>query len=341
MSKKALLIRLDRIGDLVLTLPADEQNSLRDYDCTWYISKGLGFIASHAAPPRTYVEWKKEFSWKQFFSFIKAVRELKPDLSISFQSPAWVMIALFIARVPLRLGVRSRWPSFLFLNRGLRQKRSQVLQHELEYNHLLVHDGLGDTSPVQFPYLKLQIEANRTLEGAQPISTRPDSLGLPYVIVHPGMAGSALNWPKEHYKNLIEKLSQKISVVITGTATDRHILAPLKVDLAKTKNIIWLDEKLSAAELLSLIAKSQGLLAPSTGVIHLAASLGVPTYGIYSPVKVESVKRWGPQGPHVRTFTPSVPNAGSLTMGVVDPQCMALVTPEEIYNNMMEQLNPY
>jgi ADP-heptose:LPS heptosyltransferase len=336
MSKKALLIRLDRIGDLVLTLPADQQPALRDYECTWYISKGLGFVAQHSQPPRHFVEWKKEFSFSQFFAFLKSVRELKPDLSVSFQSPAWVMIALFIARVPLRIGVLSRWPSFLFLNRGIRQKRSQVLHHELEYNHLLVHEGLKDPSPVTFPYLKLQ--AHGATSGA--ISTRPDALALPYVIVHPGMAGSALNWPRSHYKELIEKLSRNISVVITGTATDQAILWPLKKDLNLVKNIIWLDGKLSGSELLSVISKAQALFAPSTGVIHLAASLGIPTYGVYSPIKVETAKRWGPRGPDVHTFTPDMSTITQpVTMGVVDPQCMALVTPEEIYNNMIAKLN--
>ena len=56
MMKRAVLIRLDKIGDLVLTLPADRQRALRDYECHWYISKGLGFVAEHANPPRQYRE---------------------------------------------------------------------------------------------------------------------------------------------------------------------------------------------------------------------------------------------------------------------------------------------
>lgn len=315
-SKKALLIRLDRLGDLVLTLPADEQDSLKNFQCTWYISKGLGFVPQAAQPPRHFVEWKKEFSWAQFFEFIKAVRALNPDVSIAFQSPAWVLIALFIARVPLRIGVLSRWPSFLFLNRGVRQRRSQVFFHELEYNHLLVHNGFRDIAPIQFPYLKLKAEKS--------------SLSLPdsYVIVHPGMAGSALNWPREHYKKLIEKLSAHFPVVITGTAADNFILDPLKQELSGVSNIHWLNGQLSGPQLLSVLAGAKALLAPSTGVIHLSASLSTPTFGLYSPIKVESAKRWGPKGHWVKTMTPSVDG----------DNCMALVTPEEIYDNMMEKL---
>lgn len=314
--KTALLIRLDRIGDLVLTLPADEQPALKDYRRVWFISKGLGFVPEHAVPAREFQEWKKEFSWRQFLDFIKAIRALKPDVSISFQSPAWVMLALFIAGVPLRIGVLSRWPSFLFLNRGIRQKRSQCLHHEMEYNHLLVHDGLGDTTPPRYTSLKLQAQEKNPLSPG-------------YVIIHPGMAGSALNWPRSHYKTLIEKISHHYPVVITGTATDKNILEPLKKDLTDIPNIIWQDNQLNAKQLLAVISGAKALFAPSTGVIHLAASLGIPTFGIYSPIRVESVKRWGPKGPQVYTMTPAV--AG--------PDCMALVTPSEIYNNMMEKLN--
>lgn len=318
MSKKALLIRLDKIGDLVLTLPADQQPALKDYDCTWFISKGLGFVPEHAVPPRRFMEWKKEFSWGQFFDFIKTVRSIKPDLSIAFQSPAWVLIALFLARVPLRVGVLSRWPSFLFLNRGVRQRRSQVLFHELEYNHLLVHNGLSDNAPVTFPYLKLESQ------------DRPLPLEKPYVVIHPGMAGSALNWPREHYKNLIEKISKDYRVAITGTAGDKFILDPLKTELLGAENVHWLDGKLNGAELLSLLDNAEALFAPSTGVIHLSASLGTPTYGVYSPIKVESVKRWGPKGLQVSTMTP----------GVDRPGCMELVSPAEVYNNMKMKIGP-
>lgn len=313
----ALLVRIDRIGDLVLTLPADQNPLLADYEIHWGLSQGLGFVAQNSSPPRRYSEWKKAFSWTQFFAFYKKVKEIRPKVSVSFHAPWWVNLCLFIAGVPVRIGVLSQWHSYLFLNRGVRQKRSQCLHHELEYNHLLVHEGLRAEGPARFPYLRL----------TAPPGARPPGLPLQYGIIHPGMSGSALNWPREHYKNLIEKVASELPIVITGTIGDRFILEPLRSELGDHSNIIWTNERLDSGQLLTTLAGATFVFAPSTGVIHLAASLGVPTFGIYSPIKVESAERWGPRGDCVKTFTPE---------HMIDQpgQALALVSPEEIYDSV-------
>lgn len=329
-NKKALLIRIDRIGDLILTLPADQQPTLKDYQCHWFISKGLGFIPDHADPKRSFHEWQKQFSFKQFFEFIKAIRKINPDVSVSFHSPWWVPLALFIARVPKRIGVLSKWHSYLFLNKGIRQKRSKCEHHELEYNHLLVHQGLEDSTQIQFPHLKLK--------------AKPVDLEFPkkFVVVHPGMAGSALNWPLEYYEDLINRLTKNSDIIVTGTATDQTILKPLKKKLFANTRIHWWDEKLSGQQLIATLSKAQAVFAPSTGVIHIAASLGVPTYGIYSPVKVQRAERWGPKGDQTEFFAPNVDCPGHFKcLGSVCTHynCMELVTAPEIYKNVSRKLD--
>jgi len=49
-----------------------------------------------------------------------------------------------------------------------------------------------------------------------------------YRVVHPGMAGSALNWPVEYYRDLVEKLGTETTVVVTGTKMDSPFLEGLK-----------------------------------------------------------------------------------------------------------------
>jgi heptosyltransferase I len=323
--KRVLFVRMDRIGDLVLTLPTDQNPIFKDSEKLWFISKGLEFVPENAVPPRHYVAWKKEFSWLQFFLFIKKVREFAPKISVSFQSPWWVTLALWLAGVPERVGVLSSWHSFLFLNYGLRQKRSQCKAHELDYNHQLIQKTLTTRSATESSYLKMV--------GPVFKSELPQS----YIVIHPGMAGSALNWPLSHYRNLILSLSQKIPVIITGTATDRPVLGPLHDALPTRENILWFNERLNPQQLLGVLQNAKAVFAPSTGVIHLAASLGVPTRGIYSPVTVQKAERWGPRGPHTHTWTPEVNCPGHfrcLGRACKHYNCMELVSPQEIEDNI-------
>jgi heptosyltransferase I len=329
-SRRVLFIRMDRIGDLILTLPADQNSIFKNDEKFWFISQGLGFIPQQAQPTRFFTEWKKSFSWQQLFSFIRKVREIQPDISVSFQSPWWVTLALFFARVPVRVGVLSSWHSFLFLNRGLRQKRSRCEKHELDYNHELIQKTLAPHLPAETSNLVLTASSLQT------------NLPTNYVVIHPGMAGSALNWPLTHYKTLIENLSVTVAVIITGTVTDRLILSPLKQQLQTQKNIFWYDEKLSATELLSVLKQARVVFAPSTGVIHLAASLNVPTFGIYSPVVVQRSERWGPRGEQVQTWTPQVncpAHFKCLGSACRYFNCMELVSPQEIEDNILQKLN--
>lgn len=296
--KKALFIRLDRMGDLVLTLPCDHiiQNQ---YQVHWVIPHGLDFVVQSAVPTKEYSTFKNDFSWEQFFAFFKLVKKVKPDVSISFHVPWWVNMALFFARVSLRGGVLSQWHSYLFLNKGLRQKRSRCDYHEMEYNYLLVEHTLG-LPQNKNQWLPLQLQANK------PEKEIHFDMNEKYFVVHPGMGGSALNWPNKKYHEHISQLSEQATVVITGTKSDELYLAPLKQSLKDNPKVVWLDQQLNGYQLLKLLSNAISVTAPSTGVLHLSASLGVPTIGIYSPIKVHRDTRWGPKGNKVHSFTPKV-----------------------------------
>ncbi|MCB0414651.1 MAG: hypothetical protein KDD50_09985, partial [Bdellovibrionales bacterium] len=118
-----------------------------------------------------------------------------------------------------------------------------------------------------------------------------------YVVVHPGMRGSALNWPPECYIEFIKQLEKDQTIVITGTDSDWPYIEPLFQEFNQQPHFKWLNGKLSADELIAVLQNAKVVMAPSTGVIHLAASSGVPCVGIYPPIKVQSKKRWGAIGP--------------------------------------------
>lgn len=325
--KSALLIRLDKIGDLVLTLPADQQTSLANYQCTWIVSSGMGFVPQHALPLRNYFELKKEFTWKNWLALREILRKIKPDVTVSFQAPWWVNLCVFLFGVKNRIGVLSKWHSFLFLNNGVRQKRSDAIMNELKYNHQLVHSGMKDKNSLQYPQLQLQAQLNTPLP----------SLPAHYIVVHPGMTGSARNWPISNYTELIKKISQKYAVVITGTKVDSLYITPLQQALYSSSNIYWLHEKLSSEQFLLVLSKATHVIAPSTGALHLAASLGTPVTGIYSPVIVQKETRWGPQGKNTRTLTPMVDcpaHFSCLNDKCPHFDCMKLVTAEEVYQTV-------
>ena len=177
-SRHSLFVRLDRIGDLVLTLPVDEIPAFAERSVHWLVPDQLAFIPRLAQPNRAFTGWtKQKNSWQNFWHLFHWLKSQKFDEAIVFHAPWWVGAALLIAGVKLRVGVRSQWHSFLFFNRGVRQKRSQALMNERDYNFDLVAIALGIQRPSVLPSLKLDARA---------VPLTQHTLPEKYVVVHPG-----------------------------------------------------------------------------------------------------------------------------------------------------------
>lgn len=294
--KKILCVRLDKIGDLVSTLPVDQLPEARDSQITWAVAQGLGALVEASRPTRRFFELDKSRPQEARSRLRKFLQAERPDLMVSFQAPWWVSFEAWRAGVPLRAGVRSQWHSFLFLNRGLRQRRSLAEQHEADYNRDLLLFALGQVDRSNAtPVLTLQAS----------VSSSPIPPGS--YVVHAGMAGSALNWPMKFYVSLVKSLRAKgYSVVLTGTEADRHLIAPLEEAFRADPGVENRIGRSSLPELLSLLAQAKAVIAPSTGVAHLAASLGRPVLAFFSPIRVQRARRWAPRGRQVLTLTPQV-----------------------------------
>jgi ADP-heptose:LPS heptosyltransferase len=300
LKKKILLIRLDKIGDLICTLPVDQVLDSNIYDITWVIQKGLNKILDLGENKRRYIELDKnniDLSRKNFADFLK---QNSIDIAISFQCPWWVNFELFKARIPKRIGVLSQWHSFLFLNQGLRQKRSQAFQHEFDYNLDLVKKITG---PLSVPNKEILFQFKKPTSSEVISKFNLDSGG--YVVVHPGMMGSALNWPQKKYIEYIQRqLSHNKKVVVTGTDADTPYLLQIKAQFESHPQVIWLQSKLNFEELIQVLYYSEKVIAPSTGVAHIAASLGKVVECIFSPVRVHHPTRWAPRGTQVTCYLP-------------------------------------
>lgn len=330
--KRILLLRMDKIGDLLCTLPIDQILKPKTYEVLWVVSPGLGQLANLAVPPRKSIELDKNNPKEGRLALQKILKDFNPDFAISIQCPWWVHYELWKHKVPIRGGVLSKWDSFLFLNRGLRQKRSLSFKHESDYNRELLEYTLDIPTwkPINeldysTPYLNFQM---------QDFPERLLSFHLErkkYFVVHPGMAGSALNWPELNYINLIYQLVDlKYTVVITGTMADEKWMIEIKKTFQSHPQVCFLQSLLDLQELICLLAHAKAVIAPSTGVIHLAAALKTPVVGFYSPIIVQHPTRWAPRGSGLHLiFTPKI---NSSKMPTADD--MKLITVNQVINSM-------
>lgn len=322
---------MDKIGDLILSLGVDQHPDLQNREVHWLVPSFTQFILEASQPKRKYKAFPKEFRWKNFIDLVRYLRAESFHEAVFFQGEKWILFALWWARVPVRVGAKSSLWSLLFLNRAIKQKRSQVKMSEFAYNQKLLEQGLSISERSQLKPTMLKANSN----------LQRDYLAQKYYVVHAGMGGSALNWPQENYIQLIKRLDEENNtIVLTGTEADRPLISQIldAVEKFRLKNVYIEVGKLSGSELLAVLQNAQAVLAPSTGVLHLAASLGAKCIGLYPPIRVQSIKRWGAYGERALNIAPEVDCPESFHCRGKACQfypCMESIAPEKVLGEML------
>lgn len=298
MSQPTFLIsRTDAIGDVVLTLPVAGWLKQQHPGCR-VVLIGRRYTAAVAAA----CPWVDEF--------LEYNEKLPGPLLAQLRSYAAVAILHVFpnkllarlakeAKIPVRIGTRNRLFHWLTCNRLVALSRRHSPLHEAQLNLQLLAP-LGYRQPLALhevaPLVRLQAAVPLRAELQQLLATRqPGQLN---VILHPRSRGSAREWGLAHFGQLARLLhAAGHRVFISGTAAEGEELA----DWLRENAAFFtadLTGQLELPEFIAFIAAADGLVAGSTGPLHLAAALGRHALGLYPPIRPMHPGRWAPLGPH-------------------------------------------
>lgn len=302
---RILVVRPDRIGDVVLSTPVLE--ALRHH----YPNAEIHMLVRDSVVPvvqhNPFVSGILAYSpasihsgFAGFWRLVRDIRQLKPDIAVTLQVNFTVTLAVALAGVKYRVGPFSKWFSYLAFNRGKRQNRSAVEMHETDYNLMLLR-RLGIRTPTRKfePTITVDADAKERMRAY----LREQGLGdaRSFIVVHPGMGGSALNWPEGYYIELIQRVAARgVPVMITGGIHEKALVERV-IRLAKEHDLnlpiysfLGANSPSGLSDMIALLSLAQLMVAPSTGPLHIAAALGKRTVSFYPPIKVQSAIRWGP-----------------------------------------------
>ena len=295
-----LVSRTDAIGDLVLTLPVCGRLKDLHPGCRVVVI-GRSYTAAVAAA----CPWVDDFLNLDDLLPLPEAAQVATLRAFHAVAIVHVFPNRLLARlaqkagIPLRIGTRNRWRHWLTCNRLVALSRRHSPLHEAQLNlQLLQPLGGPAATPLAAVAPLVRLAAPEPL--AHPLrqllaQRQPGQLN---VILHPRSRGSAREWGLAHFGQLARLLHQAgHRVLITGTAAEGEELAG------------WLHEnapflaadltgQLSLPQFLALIAAADGLVAGSTGPLHLAAALGRHALGLYPPIRPMHPGRWAPLGLH-------------------------------------------
>jgi len=294
--------RTDSIGDVILTLPI----------CVWLkkkfpLSKIIFFGSSYTKPvidclPEVdnVIDWKiiEDLPVQERVSFVKS---LKIDVFIHVFPRKEIASLAKKAGIPYRIGTSHRPFHFLSCNIRPNFTRKKSDLHESQLNFELLR-------PLGMKHIPTLEEISEWMTSFQaPNIQLPEdlisflNLNEKIIILHPKSQGSALEWGIKNYTELAHSLlKNNFGVIFTGTENEGLLFRNM---IPKHPNCFDSTGKLSLDQLIVLIKKSTGLVACSTGPLHISGILGKTTCGLFSPRKPIHPGRWKALGKDVHIFT--------------------------------------
>lgn len=337
--KNILIVRTDRIGDVVLSLPLAAIIKKHFPECK------VSFLLREYTKPLAInnpnideVITIKEVEGKP--SVRENVKLLKNrfDVCIVAYPTYSIALILFLSNIRTRIGTGYRWYSFLF-NKKNYEHRKYGKYHELEYNvHLLQQLGIDEKVTEE----NVLYGITPSIQDEEKVKKDLHELGINFskqiVIVHPGSGGSAIDLPISKVKEIIKNLSDKeVEILITGTTAEKELCQSLVVD----KSIINLAGRYDLGGLIALINQCNVMIANSTGPIHIAAALGKNVIGFYPKFTAASAKRWGPYTNKKNIFSPTIDCTNCTRKQCEKINCMDSIRSDEVVQTVKNILENF
>lgn len=313
-------MRNDKIGDFMLAWPSFAMLKASLPDChitalvpnyTVALAELCPWIDSVLVDPTEKSDKAKQIE------LIKQIRAEQFDASINLFSTTYNAKLVWKGNVPYRLAPATKLAQ-IFYNKRIKQKRSQSAKPEFEYNLDLIRAFLTDNKvkvvEPSAPYLSFSDQqlVEQKAKLAQQLSLHSDK---PWIYVHAGSGGSANNLSLQQYTQLVCGLEGDFEVVLTAGPGEEQKAAELQKLMAENgRSAVLYDNNDGLVDFSCTIACADMFIAGSTGPLHIAAAIDVPTVGFFPSKRSATPLRWKPinsEGNHIAFCPPQADDKAS------------------------------
>lgn len=305
--KRILVVRTDRIGDVLLSTPV--LSGLRAHCPGAYLAMLVSpyareVVEGHPAL-NAVLEDDRTGRHRGIGGFLRLVRHIRAhrfDAAVVLHSTWRLALLSVLAGIPIRVGAGYRVYGPLF-NFRVYEHRKDAKRHEVEYNLRMI-EALGVPASSRLPHITLTTQDRDRAEALwRGWAIRSDER---VAALHPGSGGSAREWPPASFAALGDRLTEDgVRVIITGGPDERALVDEV-VKRMRTAPLTLAGET-RIKELAAVLDACDVCVANSTGPLHLAAAVGTPAVALFCPITPCSPTRWGPYGEGHRVLQPDVP----------------------------------
>ena len=320
-----LISRTDAIGDVVLTLPL--AGIIKEYfpnSKVFFLGKSytkdIILLSEHV---NGFINWS-ELENIPINKQIDTIKQYEIDTIIHIFPNKSIAKLAKQAGIKNRIGTAHRTFHWNTCNKLLNFSRKKSDLHEAQLNTKLLKPlGIDrNFSPADlvdyygFSRVKDLDEKFKNL-------LSKDKFNL---ILHTKSKGSAREWGLENFKKLIQILPKdKYQIFLSGTEEEGLLF---REHLLGDDHVVDISGTMNLQEFVSFINSADGLIAASTGPLHIAAALGKRALGIYPPIRPMHPGRWKPIGKNADYLVKEKECSDCRSGGAC--HCMLELTPEMV-----------
>ena len=349
--REVLVLRLDRIGDLLMSLPAlaDLRAALPLARIRLAVGRWSQELAK-SAPVDEVLVWSAPWvgrrsegseSFGELRRKARGLRSAGLDLAVDLQGDVRASVLLWMSGARTRVGYANTGGAYLL---------TQVVPLDetiswVEQNRRAVAVATG--TPVGVSRPDPLTETDREF-AARLLRTLGLEARRPLVGIHPSGGRLVKQWEVGRWREVALRLQRdfRATVLITGSEADKPLGEALGAGLPARP--LDLTGKLTVRETMAVIGALDLFLSPDTGPMHMACAVGTPSVAVFGPsdpVRYFSGEHGRPESRHrvVRTelwcspcnLIRKPPNECS---GPEPPECLQGVAADEVYREAAKLL---
>lgn len=299
-AKRVLCVRLDNMGDVLMTTPAMQAlaDSVPGRSLTLLTSHASAMLAPHLAMVGDVMAW--DAPW------VRHAHDTESIATAIGEGAARLAAKSFDAAVIFTVYSQSALPAAMLCSLAGIPLR---LAHCRENPYALLSDWVRDTEPDATSDTPPRHEAQRQLDLVSHVGAVTDDARLRFalddadclavrrlladldsphggalrIVMHPGATAESRRWPAERFADVARTLASDVGalVLVTGGAGERGLVERVCTQ-ADHPNVMSMAGRLSIGEMGALLAASHLLVSNNSGPVHMAAALGTPVVDLYA-----------------------------------------------------------
>jgi len=291
-ARKVLCVRLDNLGDVLMTTPAIRalKRSHPERHVTLLASRAGAAAAAHI--PEIDAAIPYEAPWMKVgvptlasadLAMRSTIEARRFDAAVIFtvysQSPLPAALLCHLAGIPLRLAHCRENPYQLLTDWVRETEPASGVRHEVRRQLDLVA-SIG--ARAEDERLSFRVSAEERLRATLKLAESGIDPDQPWIVVHPGATAASRRYDAERFARVASELSRTLDCQVAVTGDSSEIGLVERVRSAVGRAARSLAGSLSLAEFAGVLAQSPLLVSNNTGAVHLAAAVGTPVVDLYA-----------------------------------------------------------